>query len=132
MSRKDLNLREFDISCNEYRKILYHCRDYDRKKRELRECYTMSRHGQTVGRGSDPSDPVAMAVIRAERLKRYVETIDRCAALAGGDVLARFIVWNVSRGISYEQMHAREHVPCGKRQFYEVRRKFFFLMSREI
>lgn len=41
--------------------------------------------------------------------------------------ICQYILKNVTQGVPYEYMD----VPCGRRQFYEQRRKFFYLLSKK-
>ena len=53
------------------------------------------------------------------------ETLEQ-AARETDPALAAYIVRNVTSGIPYEHLGI---VPCGRRQFYQARRKFFYLLS---
>lgn len=55
-----------------------------------------------------------------------VELIEQ-TAIAADQVLYPYILKSVTQGIKYEYMDA----PCGRRQFYEVRRIFFALLGEK-
>lgn len=130
-NRRPLNLDEFNISKNEYYKILYHCRDYDKKKLELKECYSLSASGNGA-RGGTMSDPTLYAAMRASKLSEYIETIES-AAKEADPAISQWILLNVTNEhMTYEKMNAREHIPCGKEYFYKARRRFFWIMSQRV
>ena len=64
-----------------------------------------------------------------EREKKDVALIERCVKLAcGSDVgLITPLLKNVTQGTPYEYMP----VPSGRRQFYNLRHKFFCILDRE-
>lgn len=69
------------------------------------------------------SDPTAKRAESREREKKDVALIERCVKLAcGSDVgLITPLLKNVTQGTPYEYMP----VPSGRRQFYNLRHKFF-------
>lgn len=48
-------------------------------------------------------------------------------AIAVNDGIYRYIIKNVTQGIKYEYMD----VPCGRRQFYEARKRFFRMLAQK-
>lgn len=55
-----------------------------------------------------------------------VEIIDRALKLtAGNEIIRGYLRRAVTNNISYEQLD----IPMGKNQYYELRRKFFYILS---
>lgn len=76
------------------------------------------------------SDPTARCAIdrafyseRMNMLNRVAETTDR--------QLADYILNAVTVGWSYDILKARLGIPCGKDTYYELYRKFFYLLDKE-
>lgn len=45
-------------------------------------------------------------------------------------VLANYILRAVTEGISYELLNARCGIPCSKDYYYELYRRFFWLLNK--
>lgn len=58
------------------------------------------------------------------KAKVDVAIIDNIASLVYPEI-KNYLVENVSTGKTWEQMHP----PCGRRQFYEARKNFFYILS---
>lgn len=69
------------------------------------------------------------ALIRAFYSER-IEMIER-AAERTDSVMGRYILKGVTEGVSYEIIKARLEIPCCKDMYYELYRKFFWLLSQE-
>ena len=125
MSKKDLSLEKYNISKAKYRELLYFCMQYKEWKESIN--YGLSGistdgmpHGNTVG------NPTESAAINNE------EPLEKCrivesAAKEADERIWTYILQNVTERTPYEYLDA----PIGRRQFYEARRKFFYLMSKK-
>lgn len=131
-NERDLKLDKYSISKYAYRELKYFCLQYLEKKRELARLHSreyllhpMAYDGQRGGSGQ--GDPTAVAGTRAALLSADCELIEHTAIQAAPEIY-QWILLSVVEGIPYEEIG---RVPCGRRQFYEARRKFFFLLSRK-
>lgn len=57
-----------------------------------------------------------------------------CTQAAGTEnpAVCRYILRNVTRGTSYDVMAASARIPCGREAFYQLRRKFFWLLDQMV
>ena len=118
-------MEKYSISGNRYRELKYFCRQYREKQSRLRAMTEISTPAvQEGGRSGRVSDATADIAIRREMLQKDLELIEQ-AAFEAGEELYSYIVSNVADGVPYEYLG----VPVGRRQFYEIRRKFFFILS---
>lgn len=101
----DLRLEKNGISRMAYRELVYFCLQYG-EKREKAET-----EGSAPKRGNLLRDTA------------MIEEAAREAAPAFCGELLR----NVTAGTPYGKLK----VPCGRRQFYDVRRKFFIILSQK-
>lgn len=69
------------------------------------------------------------ALIRAFYSER-IGMIER-AAERTDSVIGRYILKGVTEGVSYEVLKTRLEIPCCKDVYYELYRKFFWLLSQE-
>lgn len=76
---------------------------------------------------SDPTVKCAMAKAfyseRTDMIKRVAEKTD--------PVLANYILKAVTEGWSYDILKARLEIPCCKDTYYELYRRFFWLLNKE-
>ena len=101
------------------------CLQYYEWKSNLSSCYSLNSSQSRGVNSSGKSDPTATAAMRAERYSRNIELIEKTASEVD-PVIGKYIIKNVAGNIPYEYLG---HVPCGRRQFYELRRKFFFKLD---
>ncbi len=128
MSRKDLSLKKYDISGTRYRELFYFCRQYDEWKQELSVIATVKLQrlsGMPSGKNGI-SNPTADAAARRSELMAKCALVEQTAIKTSPE-LYQYILKNVTHGTPYEYIG----IPCGRRQFYSLRRKFFFLLSQK-
>ena len=82
----------------------------------------------TFSKGS-VSDPVARCV---EAKLFYSERMDmlKQAAIDTAPDLSDYILKGVTEGISYDYLKSRLDIPCCKDVYYDLYRRFFWLLSR--
>lgn len=73
-----------------------------------------------------PTEPEA--ILRAGYSKR-IQMIMRAAEQTDG-VIGDYILVAVTKGLSYEALNARSPIPCCKSTYYELYRKFFWLLDK--
>ena len=131
MREHRLRLEKFGISADRYRELLYLCRQYDEMRRRVQRIREgtdeiVRRPGNSAASVKDPTGNRAVRAAASKEARRIKAIED--AAAAADPQLARFIILNVSRGVTWEHMS----VPCGRRQFYETRRRFFWELAQKI
>ncbi len=125
--KRDIKLSDLNISNAKYNELKYFCLQYDEKKQEIQNNYGIrasARDGMT--RSNTFGSPTEQAAIRNVMLEQDLEMIEQAAMEADADVY-KWLLKSVTQGISYEWMD----VPMGRRQFYEVRRYFFYLLAQK-
>lgn len=70
--------------------------------------------------------------IRLAEIKQKIDLIDDTLIEAAGEVLAPYIKFSVCFGMTYVQLQTTKDMPCGQRHFYELRRKYYYLLSKKI
>ena len=126
-NEKDLSLGKYGISKMRYRELKYFCLQYPEKKRWLSETLAISAvQNDGMPKGNRISDPTAIMADKIEFIWDEIKVIER-TALEAAPGMHEQLMKNVTEGIPYEYMA----VPCGRRQFYDCRRKFFYLLSEK-
>ena len=141
-STRPIKLDKWGISWEEYRELVYFCLQYDRKKREADALLTIpsttatpatyheggKEYGTFMPHGSGRTgDPVAATAARREKYLRDVELIEKAAGIAGKE-MAPYILKAVTTRNGVRKTLASIRPPIGERQFYAMRRLFFYTL----
>ena len=126
----DLHLDKFGIDANRYRELKYFCRQYPGKKARLRKLRQMvdsigKPGGNGMPRGGFVSDPTARRAEEIADLARDIDLIEQ-AAYEADPYDWQELLRHVSEGVPVQQL---EITQCW-RKFYEVRRRFYWLLSQ--
>ncbi len=133
MSREyKLRLSEkYNISPNRYAELKAFCLQYEEKKAELEQLYSLSSVPPEIAvMGGEPGKPTERKAMRASKLKNDIELIDRSLEATCGEAvgLIEILKKNITLGYGFDKLG---YVPCSCRTFYRYRRKFFFLLNEE-
>ncbi len=125
-NRRDVNMDRFEISKKAYRELYYFCQQYKEKKAQLnylRGLTAVPMNG--MPKGGSIGNPTERKGMLCLRLASDCELIEQTAIEAGADVYSWLLSNVTEEGKSWENMRP----PIGKNQFYERRRKFFYLLA---
>ncbi len=81
-------------------------------------------------KGAETSSPTERCVEARLFYATKMEMIEQTAMATDPD-LARYILKGVTEGISYDHLKARLDIPCCKDAYYELYRRFFWLLNRK-
>lgn len=87
--------------------------------------------------GTGTSDPTARIAMRASILRGNIDLIENTALLAGQEI-AEYILYAVTHeGTTYKYLSGERcplgaKIPCGKNQYYQMRRLFYYLLSKRM
>ena len=132
----------YHISEHKFYELVHFClqyNDYVKEYEELRDGYSpVLSYG--IMKGSYYSNPVEKTVIYKERLREKIETIEQTAKETS-ETLGDYILKSVTTEVvltngkimmaGYDWMRTHTDIPCGKDMFYELRHKFFWLLSKK-
>ena len=141
-----LVLGRYDIGEWRYKELKAFCRQYAEKKARAAALLGVSGSSHVEefvnadgliegvvtpsGKGGT-SDPVARAAEKREELLADVEIIDKCAEAVAGGVFAKALILNICYGLGYDFVD-KEILPTSNRNaYFDARRQFFSLLSRE-
>lgn len=121
---------KYYISKHRYYELKHFCMQYDEWVREIEKLnmYGTRRLGDILGDTSF-SDPTGRL---AERISYYTSRIEMVkeAARKCDVVIGDYILSGVTKGISYDVVNARDHVPCSKDIYYDLYRRFFWILDK--
>ena len=125
--QKDLNLEKYKISKYRYRELKYFCLQYDEKKQRLAALRGLSAVTySSEPRGSGISNPTAAKAERVQQLAQDIELIEQTVLEVDSVNYDSLLV--TAANLPYEYLSPA----CGRRQFYEDRRKFFCLLDKKL
>lgn len=76
------------------------------------------------------SDPVAKCVEAREFYFDRMKAVEQ-TAIATDSELYCYILKAVTEGVSYDHLKARLEIPCCKDSYYDLYRRFFWLLNKE-
>lgn len=127
-------MRKYNISPYRYMELYYYCLQYNEWKDELR--YSASNlkavntsEGTASGYTSDAMEKLA---IRRVDLESKCELIESAAVEADSEIQDYIIKAVTNEGITYHYLKTIMNIPCGQRQWYETKRKFYWILSRKM
>ena len=147
-STRPIKLDEWGISWEEYKELTYFCLQYDAKRRDAAALLTLKtstpapvtyhkggkEYGTFMPHGNHVSDPVAATAAKRDRLLGDVRMIEQAALAAaeweGSTTLYPALLRAVTTRSGVQAVFANPDTrpPCGERQFYNIRRKFFWIL----
>lgn len=119
------------ISKERYYELKHFCLQYEEWKKSYISIsfYNSSSIVRTNGRFRQLPDSISDIVEARLYFKERMELVESAASRTD-DVLARYILKAVTQNLSYDCLNAREYIPCCRETWYELYRKFFYLLSQ--
>ena len=117
-----LKLDDYNIDKRLYHELRYRCLRYPQmiaELEEIREGFNSVQEPMPIEQHA-PGDPTATRAIKALKLAATVREIEKAAVDADPRLYA-YILANVTREATFEDLRP----PCGRRQFFEARRRFY-------
>ena len=124
VKKREMKLSDYHISRARYNELKYFCMQYYEKKQKLAHAYSLpeiKNDGQP--KGNHVGNPTERQAIDNMKLQKEIELIEQTAKEADEEI-SRWLLMNITEGIAYEYLD----VPKARKQFYESRRYFFYLL----
>lgn len=128
--RADISKKnKYYIDKHRYYELKHFCLQYPSWKKKLINFDYMLRRDADISVDSNQvSDPTERMVEVRDLYLTRTEIIET-AAIATDRLLGPYILEGVTNGLSYEKLNARKQVPCNKDTYYQLYRKFFFILN---
>lgn len=119
------------IDKHRYYELKHFCLQYPiwRKAYHSIDGYLERHFGETTSRTNKVSDPTYCVAEKRMYYSDRMRLIEK-AAEDTDPFLARYILAAVTEGRSYTNLKTRLEIPCGKNTYYELYRRFFWLLSK--
>lgn len=120
---------KYYISKHRYYELKHFCLQYPEWRREL---YSISslvkpRLEEHIASGLHGDKTVQAAEIRELYLAK-MKVVEQSALAADPD-LCKWLLKAVTEGWSFDQLNARERIPCSRDTWYDRYRKFFYILD---
>lgn len=97
---------------------------------DARDTSTAIRYDKDKVQTSPSDDMIMNAAVRASELSEKVKLIEDIISVCSNG-LDSYLKWGVCYGLTFDQLEAKG-MPLGRTAYYEMRRKFYFILSRKI
>lgn len=120
------------IERHRYYELKHFCLQYQSWKRAYFALDGMSKRPAdlaAIAKRYPGGDPVSKCVEARIFYKDRIDMVEK-AARETDPIIGRYILRAVTEGVSYEVAKTRDHIPCSKDVYYELYRKFFWLLHQ--
>lgn len=120
--------KDYKIDDYVYNELKWFCFQYEQKKQKLRDCYCLKSINYDGVRCENHNGNISEnKAINAAQLSKDIDMIDAALHLASDSATYEFLKKNITqKNMPYEKLG---NVPMGRRQFYEMRAKFFHILK---
>lgn len=132
MRSKISKVNQYFISRYRYNELKNWCLQYGEWKEKIDAInwYSFSSTPIKIASESDNSSPVENYVEKVEKYHNYIHILNRVAELTDS-VIGPYILYGVTLGIPYDIVRLKYNVPVCREKYYELYRKFFWLLDKE-
>ena len=129
---RPLNQSKYGISKNRFWELYYWCLQYGEWKDELK--YKTDTVGAMeitdMPTSRNVGDATQQLAIRRSMLEQNCRLIEQTAIEADPDIY-QYLLKAVTEDASYRYLDMIMNIPCGKKMYYDRRRKFYWLLSQK-
>lgn len=118
------------IDKHRYYELKHFCLQYPIWKKELDRLDSMNTSSviKVSGDICEVKRPVEDAAIKRECYKTRIDMLENAAKDTDPE-LGGYILKGILSGLSFDRLYVREPAPCSKDRYYELYRKFFWVLS---
>jgi len=118
------------IEKHRYYELKHFCLQYPYwRKMYLLALNTKSNKGNVTIKNSDISNPTEDCALKRVFYAERMAMVENIAAETDG-YLADYILKAVTKGMSYDVLRVQSNIPCSRDIYYELYRKFFWLLDK--
>lgn len=123
--------KNYWIERHRYYELKHFCLQYPIWRKACAGLDGLAKHNIAAQRSSgEISDPTGKA---AEAREWYIDRMKLVEKTANNtdSIIAPYILKGVTEGRSYDYLRLQHNIPCGKDMYYNLYRRFFWLLSKE-
>lgn len=126
------NKNPYNISKYKALELRYFCLQYPEWKREYA---SLNVYPSAIQYGRDrvqstPEDITANRAIKLKELSYKIKLVEETVHLTSPEI-EKWLLLGVTTDTNYKHLFFSEGIPCCEKQYYNMRRKFFYLLSKE-
>lgn len=122
---------QYYISKYRYLELKYFCLQYNEIKKEIESItYISSQKFPEVKIRNRSTDFVENTAMHLSYLTEKLKLIEQ-TAIETDPELYSYILLAVTCGFTFNHMQLNKNIPCGRSKFYQLYRKFFYLLSQK-
>lgn len=134
---RPINAKKYGVSKHRFLEVYHFCMQYNEWKDELQFKNKVSAvkgsHITGMPRGGTGNgNPTESLAIRRAQLSRKIQLVEQTCMEADGDIYQWLLKAVTNEGIGYTYLRQCMGIPCGKKMYYDRRRKFYWLMAQKI
>lgn len=120
--------KTYYISENAYRELKYFCLRYNEMKAQLEACHQIKavRYDNSGTVSTALRNPTEKNALKALQLSKNIEMIDHALELTADEPVRHYLKQAVIT--PHTSYYSFDDIPMGRQQFYEMRRKFFYIL----
>lgn len=119
---------EYWIDKHRYYELKHFCMQYPIWKKLMLYLDSIGQASDSEIKTKDISDPVLKCVEQREWYKTNCDMIEKTANETDS-VVAPYLLKGITEGLSYEILNTKETLPFSKYHYYEMYRKFFWILD---
>lgn len=131
---QNVSMRKYNISKYRFRELYYYCLQYNDWKTELKDKCDTVRSVNITGMpiSHNNSDVTQKQAMRRMELQKKCELIEQTAIETDADLYPYILEAVTNDWVTYTYLLTAKNIPCGKKTYYDRRKKFYWLLSKKI
>ena len=128
--RADISKKsKYYIDKHRYYELKHFCMQYESWKGKLENLsYYISNPSMLTPVQDSHSDPIEKLIEARDVYETRIDIVETSAECTD-HLLAPYILEAVSKGLSYEKLNAVKQIPCNRETWYELYRRFFWILN---
>ncbi len=124
--------KQIGITKERYQELLYFCKQYPDWKQEANSQLGIKAiKNDGMPHGNKKGDPVAVAVMKREKLLAKMALVEECARAISGGEWYTAIMQNVCYGKAFEMLDITLMPTSNRNDYFKQRRLFFELLDQK-
>ncbi len=134
MARRAEKRGRWKISKHEFYTAMHYAYQYNEWRKEYDALLDTSKAilYDDMPHAANTRDLTADAAEKREELSRKMHIVEQTALEAEPTIYEYLLKAVTNEGVTYEYLRTMCKIPCGKDMFYDRRRKFYYLLSKQI
>ena len=134
MNVRPISEKKYNISKHRFRELYYFCLQYQEWLDELKYKTddVSSVEITNMPTSHNTNSNVERLALRRAQLEEKCKILEQTAIEADPELYQYILKAVTNEGISYNYLKMIMNIPCGKKMWYDRRRKFYYLLSEKI